>query len=99
MAIFEGSRYENSDVIQIIGSDGYLRQIIDVESGSERTSFEFTYYTVKDGDRVDQIALNFFGDPELWWLIAEYNPHWMFYEELPAGLVLRIPQGLSDAPL
>ena len=97
--IFEGSRYENSDVVQVAISDGTVQTLIDVTPGSFRPPFDFTYYTVKSGDRIDQLAFSFLGDPELWWLIAEYNPQWLYFAVLPPGLVLRIPQGLSDAPV
>ena len=29
--------------------------------------------TAKQGDRLDELAFKFYGDPSLWWVIAEVN--------------------------
>ncbi|OLS52127.1 LysM peptidoglycan-binding domain-containing protein [Rhodovulum sulfidophilum] len=48
----------------------------------------FVEYTLKVGDRLDKLAGEFYGDPRLWWAIAEANPQ-VF---LPADLIY------ADAP-
>jgi nucleoid-associated protein YgaU len=52
---------------------------------------EYNTYTWKEGDRLDQVAMNFYSNPERWWLIAEYNPEVSDHQNIPAGTVLRIP--------
>lgn len=90
--IFEGSRYENSDVITTVSStNGAIRQTIGRAHSLPETAFQFSYYTVKDGDRIDILAQRFLGDAELWWVIADYNPQWLYYDNLPPNTVLRVP--------
>lgn len=43
----------------------------------------FLEYELKVGDRLDTIAQEFYGDPRLWWVIAEANPDVFF----PADLI------------
>lgn len=93
--IFEGSRYEHSDVVRVVAADGVARQTVIPTDNISGTSFQFSYYTVQDGDRMDVLAQRFLGDPELWWVIADHNPEKMFYDYLAVGSVLRIPSGLG----
>ena len=92
--IFEGSRYEHSDVQRIIAPDGTARQTVLPTDPSEQT-FTYTYYTVRAGDRIDILADRFLGDAEAWWVIADANPQRLFWDYLPDGVVLRIPRGLG----
>lgn len=49
-----------------------------------------SYYTVKEGDRLDLIAHRFLGDARLWWVVAEYNDiRWFF--DIEVGQELRMP--------
>lgn len=93
--IFEGSRYEHSDVVRIVGPDGVARQTVLPADNTTGQQFQFAYYTVQDGDRIDMLAERFLGDPELWWVIADHNPEKMFYDYLAVGSLLRIPSGLG----
>lgn len=88
--IFEGSRYEHSDVVTLLAADGQPHQTVLTE-GQQTAPMSFSYYTVKDGDRIDLLADRFLGDAELWWLIADANPQHMFFDYLPNGMTLRIP--------
>ena len=53
----------------------------------------YTWYQVKESDRLDQIAFEYLGDSRLWWVIADLNP-----EEipdtlmLPTGQYIKLPQ-------
>lgn len=93
--IFEGSRYENASVVPIAGPDGVMRQTIIDAHELPAQAFQFSYYTVKDGDRIDILAQRFLGDAELWWVLADYNPQWLYYDNLPSNTVLRVPSALS----
>lgn len=97
MTIFEGSRYEESDVVLIAGNDGVVRQTIQPTPEVRQGPLNFSFYTVVEGDRIDTLALKFLGDGELWWMIAAYNPQKSFYDWLPVGQVLRIPNGLQPS--
>jgi nucleoid-associated protein YgaU len=52
-------------------------------------------YVMKEGDRLDLIAHDQYGDGRLWWVIAAAsNIGW--WAQLPAGTLLRIPINLSE---
>tara|TARA_Y100001937_G_scaffold30908_1_gene44336 strand:+ start:18081 stop:18374 length:294 start_codon:yes stop_codon:yes gene_type:complete len=53
------------------------------------------YVTTQVGDRLDNLALTFYGSPEFWWFIANVNN--LTTMNVEAGLTLRIPSSLSDA--
>jgi hypothetical protein len=90
--IFEGSRYEHSDVVRVVATDGKARPTVIAEEPVDQ-SIQYAFYTVRLGDRVDLLADQFFGDPELWWKIADANPRRLFWDYLPEGTTLRIPSG------
>lgn len=52
---------------------------------------EFYYYTWTQRDRIDLVANEFLGDPNLWWVIMDYNPEIVNPLDIPLGTVLRIP--------
>lgn len=55
-------------------------------------SGSYTVYTVKDGDTLDLLAITMYGDPSLYWRIADMNPHIAFPDIISVGDVLRIPE-------
>ena len=48
-------------------------------------------YTVLNGDRIDQIANKFYGNPILWWVIAEANGLDILPTNLYGSQILTIP--------
>lgn len=96
MTVFEGSRYEYNDIVRIVGPDGRARPTIALAENNSKPLFQFAWYTVKDGDRIDIIAARFLGEADLWWMLADYNPEWLYYDYLPPGTLLRIPNGLTN---
>jgi phage tail protein X len=55
------------------------------------TSFDelgiLTYqeYPYKQGERLDNIAMKFYGKPNFWWIIMEANPEIEDIQNIPAG--------------
>ena len=47
------------------------------------------YFIAVDGDRCDNLAQEFYGNPNLWWYIARVNN--LTTMNIPAGTSLRIP--------
>ena len=47
------------------------------------------YFISVDGDRCDNLAQEFYGNPNLWWFIARVNN--LKTNNIPAGTSLRIP--------
>lgn len=89
MTIFVGSRYANQPVLRVKGSDGITRPT--VYRAPQQQAQRFLHYQVVFGDRFDLLAYRYYGDPTLWWLIADANPE-VFYPDLVTGSVIRIPQ-------
>ena len=56
-------------------------------------SDQFVY--PKDGDRLDLLANQFYGDSTLWWFIAHVND--IYTMNIPVGTSLRIPPNDSLA--
>lgn len=91
MPIHIGSRYEDSVVDFVaFSSNGDAAPIVFYEF-SDIGRIEYIEYTWKDGDRLDQVAANFYQYPDHWWIIAEYNPHISDPQNIAAGTKLRIP--------
>ena len=48
-----------------------------------------------EGDRLDNLAFQFYGDPNLWWYIARVNN--LKSMNLTAGLSIRVPASTTEA--
>jgi len=53
------------------------------------------YLLAQEGDRLDNLANEFYGDSTLWWFIARINH--LNTMNVPAGTSLRMPISLEDA--
>ena len=53
------------------------------------------YFIAQEGDRCDNLANKYYGDPHKWWFIARVNN--LKSTNIPAGTSLRIPITTSDA--
>jgi nucleoid-associated protein YgaU len=49
-------------------------------------------YSVKVEDTLEGLATQIYGDPSLWWRIADLNPQIRFPLDLKPGMVIRIPK-------
>ena len=80
------SRYASS-ILYVDGEVEFLgsRKPIDTTPREDER-----FHTIVEGDRVDILAYRYLGNPELWWIICDYNEI-AFPIELPQGAVLRIP--------
>ena len=47
------------------------------------------YVITQEGDRLDKLANQFYGTPQMWWFIARVNN--LKTNNIPAGTSLRIP--------
>ena len=53
------------------------------------------YVLAQEGDRLDNLANEYYKDPSLWWYIARVNN--LKTMNVPAGTSLRIPLSTKDA--
>lgn len=60
-------------------------------------SAEDLYIISTVGDRYDTLALQFYGDPKLWWIIASANKFNKTSLVLESGVQIRIPASKQQA--
>ena len=53
------------------------------------------YFIAQEGDRCDNLAQRFYGNPQLWWFIARVNN--IKTMNIPSGTSLRIPVSAEKA--
>lgn len=57
---------------------------------------DYEIHSLKEGERIDQIAFRAYGDSSYWWIIAAASGiGWGL--QIPPGTILRIPTNLSTA--
>jgi nucleoid-associated protein YgaU len=91
MSIFQGSRYEFSVVDFVsVSEDADANAVVfyEVEDIGVITYKEHTY---KQGERLDNIAFDYYQDPALWWVILDVNPEITDPTNIKPGTVIRIP--------
>ena len=55
------------------------------------------YVYTTQGDRYDVLALNYYGDSSLWWVISIANPNIGFNSlAIPEGVQIRIPNNFAQ---
>ena len=89
--IVEGSRYSQALVVRVTLSDGTYQWAVLAERWATPQSMAYRYRTAQEGDRLDMLAAQEYGDPLLWWILARANPEIFYPDEIPAGVVMRIP--------
>ena len=91
MTIHIGSRYEYA-VVDFVAfrSDLHAAPIV-FYTFSDIGRVSYHEYTWRTGDRLDNLAMHFYSNPERWWIIPEYNPQIVDFQNIPAGTILKIP--------
>tara|TARA_B100000287_G_scaffold297539_1_gene280674 strand:+ start:532 stop:837 length:306 start_codon:yes stop_codon:yes gene_type:complete len=61
-------------------------------------SFDDIYVTTTSGDRLDNLAYQFYQDVDLWWIITTANPGVVRRDSfnLKPGVEIRIPQDINS---
>lgn len=91
MPVFEGSRYENALQLRVRDAAGVIAPALYLTIGSVTSNAMFRTYVLIEGERYDQLAHRLYGDPQLWWVLANLNPEYLYPDELPGGTTIRIP--------
>lgn len=91
MTIYLGSRYEDSVVDFVSFTESTDAAPVVFYDFSDIGYIEYSEYVWKNGDRLDNVAMSFYRDPEKWWVIPEYNPEIVDIHNIPSGTTLRIP--------
>ena len=85
------ARYDNTRKQRTKGKGYYTTTIY--KKVEEKNSD--SYFIAQEGDRCDNLANRFYGNPTLWWFIAKVNN--LTTNNIPAGTSLRIPATIQDA--
>lgn len=103
MATFPpNSRYQNVPTATYTSSDG--TQIVYLLRRFIPTPDQFAtiaVYTVKQGDRIDNVSAQAFGDPKLYWRICDANVVMRPADAtatIGAALDITLPQGIPATP-
>ena len=89
--LYVSSRYYEQDVDYIqLKNNGPITPIIFYEF-DDIESVNYTLHLFTDGDRLDQISFKYYGKPDLWWVVAEYNPEIQDFMHIQPGTYIRIP--------
>jgi phage tail protein X len=88
------NRYQNIPIIKSdTGKQIYATSRYPEISLSENDIYVYT----SQGDRYDLLALNYYGDSSLWWIIASANPNVdLMTLVIPEGVQIRIPGNFSE---
>lgn len=88
--IFANSRYKNTKVerLRVSGKDNYT---LFLQRDDTRKPFTYREYLTKGEERLELLAWKYYQDPEMWYVIAEANPELTYPDNIPYGLILRIP--------
>jgi hypothetical protein len=90
--IFSDSRYADGRIYKAHDArDG--KYYIGVSRVFPSDESLFYHYTWVINDRIDFIANEFLGSPDLWWKIMDYNPEIINPFYIPVGTIIRIPNG------
>jgi phage tail protein X len=92
------SRYTGIEITTNPTSDnrGDKRRYQGVKYPEVPLSVDDIYVYAEEGDRFDILALQYYGDSSLWWIISISNetlPQNSYY--LPLGVQIRIPQNVG----
>ena len=85
------ARYNNTKINRKQNKNYYSNTIY--EKVPERN--DDMHFIATEGDRCDNLAHRFYGDPTLWWFIAKVNN--LTTNNIPAGTSLRIPKQTENA--
>jgi len=91
VTIKNNSRYINSiiEYIQLEENGPQLPIVFYTFSDLGRLSYKTHVYV--EGERLDQIAFKYYNRPNLWWVIAEFNPQIFDPMSIAPGTELLIP--------
>lgn len=89
--IYKGSRYEYSTIDYFTASPNGANTPIVFYEMIGASTLTYRLHTYIQGERLDQLAVKYFKSAISWWLIPEFNPEIIDFNNIEPGTVLRIP--------
>lgn len=83
------NRLKNIEVVQTEQGEKYRKNPIHIKPS---LSEDDIYIITQPGDRYDILALEYYNDPELWWILASLDKNYKGTLNLKPGQQLRIPR-------
>jgi hypothetical protein len=89
--IFLNSRYAQNPVATLVfsGDSQIYRTALRSPPALPPASFRMHFWS--ETDRLDAVAGSLFGDPTMWWMIADLNPEILDFTGLAPGTMIRVP--------
>ena len=81
------SRYSNTPFYYHTKDNKYVTGI----ASNLDTTTPYQLHTVKNGDTFDNLALQYYNNPTLYWIICDFNNISNPYSELKIGSKIKIP--------
>lgn len=88
--LFADSRYARGTPQFLADSSGQRRKVVPPPSYYPMR-FASRQHVVREGDRLERLSFQYYGDPDRWWVIAAANSEVFYPEDLTPGSVIRIP--------
>ncbi len=90
------SRYDSSAQISNVkktGPDGIIKKVrrLATTTYPQFTEQRDVYILSQQGDRLDHLAMEYFGDESYWWVIARVNNLGKGTLSIPPGTTIKIP--------
>lgn len=86
------SRYVSSKVCRVQDSTGNWNLAI-CRSVPTDKKVNYRWHTMRQTDDLCKIAYAVYNDSLLWWVIADANPEVLYWDQVPMGTLIRIPEG------
>lgn len=91
MSIFQGSRYEFSVIDFVSVQEDTDANAIVFYEFEDIGTLSYREHTYKQGERIDNIAVEYYQDPGLWWVILNANPEIVDPTNIAPGTIIRVP--------
>lgn len=88
MTIYLGSRYQSSRVVTVSTDRGWRPTVLRDQPAPSQA---FREMVTTSQTSLQELADRVYGDPELWWHIADANPSILYPDRIPPGTILRVP--------
>lgn len=94
MAIDITSRYQRNVIALVPDRSGSLQLAIMPRRPAAQT-LRVTDYRWRGDDRVDDVAVRYYGSESSWWMYAEANPGILDWTQVQAGQQIMVPRGVA----
>lgn len=88
--IYTDSRYASGNIVKTYDAKRANYNITAFREFPSQSA-SFYYYTWVENDRIDQIANEFLGSSDMWWVLMDFNPEIINPSNIQVGTVIRIP--------